>query len=105
VREILERTNEIDLLHPCYQDFEPARELDPYRRENFDLTFIAVQDCSHEDCALCRRDLEILKSPGLVIVGKSRYDPEVIEANKRYQARREKQLNHLKLMRLAMQAI
>ena len=79
VREIFQATRESDLCHPVYQDFEPERELDPYKRENYDLTFNAVEDCSHEDCALCRRDLELLKTPELVVVGKGRYDPEVVE--------------------------
>ena len=105
VREILEATKGTEICHPVYQDFDPALDPDPYKQENYDLTFTAVEDCSHEDCALCRRDLELLDEPELIIIGKSRFDPEVLEATKRYRQRRKAKAKHLKLMRLAMQTM
>jgi hypothetical protein len=60
---------------------------------------------SKKNCQLCYRDIEILEQPEYLAIGKSRYDPEVIAATKKYRERRKKRLNHLRLMRLAMQTV
>lgn len=106
-REILESTAEDHLMHPVVASENPEIEgdKDVFGRNNYAITFAPV-NCDHADCSLDFAEIEILKEPELLTIGKSRYDPDVAAATKKYRERRKKQkLNHLKLLRLAIQTM
>ena len=106
VRKIATTTGEVGLLHQVVAMSNPESSTDEFERHNYTISFELIPQCGYLDCPLCYREIEILQQSELLTVGKSRYDPDVLEATKRYRDRRKKnKLRHLKLMRLAMQAM
>jgi len=49
--------------------------------------------------------VEVLKEPELLTLGKSRYDPEVLGATKRYRERRTERVKQLQFIKKALNAI
>jgi hypothetical protein len=93
-------------MHPVIANSYPEGSKDEFERHNYTISYTAVEDCGFLDCPLCYREIEILQQPELLTVGLSRFDPSVLEQTKKYRNRRkQKKLNHLKLMRLALQAM
>lgn len=108
VRELFEQLGLNSVVHPVAEDYPVHERLrngdDPHR---YNLSMSPVGSCSKIDCPICFKPMQMFDPPRprVVILGLPLDHYLTIEANKRYQSRRKKRLNHLKLMRLQMSAI
>jgi hypothetical protein len=84
VREILTVTREFELLHEAVAVSEPD-DLNSYN-----VSFEPIPCRSKLDCPIHFSDVRILPESVILRIGASIYDPEVIEANKKYAARRKR---------------
>jgi hypothetical protein len=105
VREIFTATNEDSLMHPIVAMSIPEASRDQFQLHNYTISFEPVTDCGYLDCLLCYWEIEILDQPEVLTIGKSRYDPYVLEATKKYRKSRRKRIKELRFIKMTMQTI
>ena len=79
------------------------KEKDDYERYSDTITFELI-NCYMADCTLDFVEARVFEEPQMFSFAVSKYVPEVIEVNKKYQ-KRWKQLRQIKIMNAALQTI
>ncbi|MDQ4066472.1 MAG: hypothetical protein M3114_02660, partial [Thermoproteota archaeon] len=88
IREILTVTREEPLMHEVIAQWDQSEATTEYDRHNWSIGYEPVNCKSTLDCSLHWTEVEHLPETQTFILGASRYDPEVIEMQKKRVKRR-----------------